>query len=547
MSETLETTLEAFYRWEKELKDDVFLRQPFGKDWVEYNWGEVGVQARRMASYLKEQLPENSKVAILSLNCAHWFMADLAIMMAGHVSVPIYPTASGKTIATILEHSEAELLFVGKLLDWDEKKGSIPKDLKKIGFFHSYDEFDSWDKVVAENKPMVESPKPDLDELASLIYTSGTTGMPKGVMISYRAFANGAKEARAFTGMTREHFFSYLPLAHCAERELVEVISIHSGSTVSFTESLETFQQNIIDVKPTVFLGVPRIWLKFQQGIEAKVGKLKLAILLKIPVINNLIKRKILAGLGLDNVKIPVSGAAALPQGTMKFFEKLGLNICEAYGLTESMAFATANVPSKRMSGTVGYCMPSSEVKIDEESGEVLLRSPCIMQGYFKEPLKTDEVMTEDGFLKTGDLGQIDNGFLRITGRVKDIFKTSKGKYVSPIPIEAQIEPELGVEQSIVIGDGLPNPVAIVSLFGKNLKNKDAYIKEVGVFLLKLNSSLESHARLSHILLVTDEWNTDNGLITPTMKIRRPQLEEKYRPLIEKHRTNKENSVIFCD
>ncbi len=544
MSQELESTLGAFYRFEEEKANAVFLRQPFGKDWKEYTWSEVGEQVRKMAAYLKASLPAKSKVAILSLNCSHWFMADLAIMMAGHVSIPIYPTAGKDTIATILEHSGAELLFVGKLWDWDSKKEAIPTDLKKIGFFHEYSSFDSWEKVVADVEPITDKPLRELDEVASIIYTSGTTGMPKGVMIDFRAFANAAKAAMNYVDIDEEHFFSYLPLAHCAERELVEIISIHSGSTVSFTESLDTFQQNIVDVKPTVFLGVPRIWLKFQQGIESKVGKAKLALLLKLPIINNVIRKKILSGLGLEKVKIPLSGAAALPAGTISFFEKLGLNICEAYGLTESMAFGTANVPSARSAGSVGRAIETSEVVIDKESGEVLLKSPCIMRGYYKEPLKTEQVMTEDGFLKTGDLGSIDsNGFLSITGRVKDIFKTSKGKYVSPIPIEATLEPELGVENLCVIGDGLPAPVAVASVFGKEFKDKDAYLKEAEVIFQKLNGGLEKHERISHILFVDDEWNPDNGLITPTLKIRRPQLEEKYMPLIEKHRKSKQKII----
>ncbi len=544
MSKEIESTLSAFYRNELQKADQVYLRQPFGNDWKEYSWQEVASQVRRMATYLKANLPANSKVAILSLNCAHWFMADLAIMMAGHISVPIYPTAGKDTISTILQHSEAELLFVGKLWDWDAKKGAIPTDLKKVGFFQEYPDFEQWDQIIAANEPMTESPVHTLDEIATIVYTSGTTGIPKGVMIDYKGLANAAEAGIQYVGLGTERFFSYLPLAHCAERELVEVISIHSGGVVSFTESLDTFQKNILDVKPTIFLGVPRIWLKFQQGIEDKVGKRKLGLLLKIPVIKNLLRKKIISGLGLDDVKVALSGAAALPTGTLKFFERLGIDICEAYGLTESMAFGTGNIPNIRKAGSVGKAMLSSEVVIDPDSGEVLLRSPSIMRGYYKEPLKTEDTLTEDGFLQTGDLGKIDDdGFLFITGRVKDIFKTSKGKYVSPIPIESKLQPELGVENLCVIGDGLPAPVAVASTFEKQIKDKDAYLKQAEVILQKLNGGLEKHEQISHILLVSDEWNTDNNLITPTLKIRRPQLEEKYKPLIEKYRKSPQKVV----
>lgn len=172
------------------------------------------------------------------------------------------------------------------------------------------------------------------------------------------------------------------------------------------------------------------------------------------------------------------------------------------------------------------------------------MKSPCIMQGYYKEPLKTEKVLTEEGYLKTGDLGTFDEqGFLNITGRVKDIFKTSKGKYVSPIPIEAKLEPELGVDNLCVIGDGLPSPVAVASVYGKTLNDQTAYVKEAEVLLQKINGCLEKHEKLSHILLVGDEWSPDNGLITPTLKIRRPQLEERYKDLIEKHRKSPQKVI----
>ncbi|NVK22957.1 MAG: AMP-binding protein [Kangiellaceae bacterium] len=546
MSElVLENTLSAFYRWEKERANEVYLRQPFGKDWKEYTWGEVAQQVRKMANYLKQNLPAQSKVAILSLNCSHWVMADLAIMMAGHISVPIYPTAGKDTISTILEHSETQLAFIGKLWDWPAKKDAVPEAMKKIGFYHQHDGIDDWDAILAKQEPMQESPEPSLDDLATIVYTSGTTGMPKGVMIDYRALANGAAAAVEYVGLEREHFFSYLPLAHCAERELAEIISIHTGSVISFTESLDTFQENVVSVRPTIFFGVPRIWLKFQQAIENKVGKAKLALLLKLPVISSIIKKKILTGLGLDNVKIALSGAAALPEGTINFFDKLGLEICEAYGLTETMAFSHANIPGARKKGTIGVAMPSAEVKISEQ-GEILLRSPCLMKGYYKEPLKTKETINEDGFLLTGDQGEIDNdGFMRITGRVKDLFKTSKGKYVSPIPIEAMLEPELGVEHLCVVGNGLPAPVVLASVYGKEFSDKASYTTEAEGLLLKINNVIEKHERLDKIIFVNDEWNTDNGMITPTLKIRRQQIEKYYEELIEKARKSPQK-IVWC-
>lgn len=542
---SLEPTLKAFYHWETVASEQVFLRQPFGNDWKEYTWHEVGQQVRKMAQYLKTSLPPKSKVAILSLNCSHWIMADLAIMMAGHISVPIYPTAGKETIATILEHSESKLLFAGKLPDWPAKKEAVANDLPKIGFYQPHSGIKEWDEVIAETEPMSESPVPDLDELATIVYTSGTTGIPKGVMIDYRALSNGAAAAAQFVDIGQERAFSYLPLAHCAERELTEIISIHTGSVISFTESLDRFQENIVSVRPTIFFGVPRIWLKFQQGIEDKVGKRKLWLLLKLPIIKNIIRKKVLEGLGLEQAKIVLSGAAALPKATMDFFDSLGLQICEAYGLTETMAFSHASKPSCRKKGSVGVTMPTAEAVL-AESGEILLRSPCLMKGYYKEPIKTSEVIDEEGYFHTGDIGTIDNdGFLFITGRVKDIFKTSKGKYVSPAPIEAKLEPELGVEHLCVIGDGLPSPVAVASIHNKTIKDRAAFTQESEQTLQKLNNQLEKHERLSKLIFVDEAWTTDNGLITPTLKVRRQQVEKHYQSIVEKH--YKKQEVIIWD
>ena len=539
----LENTLAAFYRWEQVKADQPFLRQPYGEDWKEYSWREAGQQIRKMAAYLKRELPAKSKVAILSYNCSHWVMADLAIMLAGHVSVPIYPSAGAETITTILEHSESQLVFVGKFPDWTKKADAIPNSVTAIGCFEPHQGLKDWDEVIAGEKPYEESPVPGFDELATIIYTSGTTGIPKGVLISHRILSNGAAAASQFINFKEERSFSYLPLAHCAERELTEIISIHTGSVISFTESLERFQANIQSVRPTVFFGVPRIWLKFQQGIEDKVGKTKLKILLKIPFVNSLIRKKVIQGLGLQDAKICISGAAGLPKGTSDFFKSIGIRICEAYGLTETMAFSNASSPQHWRQGSVGIPMPSAEVKI-AESGEVLLRSPCVMDGYYKEPLKTQEVLDDDGFFHTGDLGEVDeDGFLFITGRVKDIFKTSKGKYVSPVPIEATLEPELGVEHLCVIGDGLPSPIAIASVHNKSFQDKKAYHEEAVQLLQKVNNNLESHEKLAKLILVDEEWSPENGLITPTLKIRRQQIEQHYKSRLEEYQKSSETVI----
>jgi long-chain acyl-CoA synthetase len=533
---TIQSPLQKLYHWTEKQPEKTFLRQPFKGQWLHYSWKRADDEIRRMAAYLQSlNLPPQSKVAIISKNCAHWIMADLAIMMAGHVSVPLYPTIPADLIRYCLEHCEAKVAFIGKLDDWSKQRSGLPDSVKGISFpLWTEEGYENWDDIIGKTEPLKGNYIPHPTDIATIIYTSGTTGLPKGVVQSVHAFSYAAswalKEMKDITD--NERFFSYLPLSHIAERMLVELGGLYCGATISFAESLDLFAANLKDTRPSVFLAVPRIWTKFQMGILSKMPQSRLNLLLKIPVVSGLIKKKIKEGLGLDQAKYLLTGAAPLPVVTMNWFEKLDMVICEAYAMTENCAYSHLTRKENRKPGYVGTPMPNCDIQLSEE-GEVLVKSECTMMEYYKEPEKTKESITEDGYLRTGDQGEIDaEGFLKITGRVKDIFKTDKGKYVAPAPIELELSKNTFIEQVCVVGANLPQTMALVVLSadGKS-EDKDALCKSLESTLTDVNSVLDKHERMKKVVIMQDEWTVDNNLLTPTLKVKRNILEKEKTPL----------------
>lgn len=529
---TLKTPVGKFSEFVQKSPDKVFLRQPFQGKWFDYSWKQTDDQVRRMAAYLKSlNLEPQSKIAIISKNCAHWIMSDLAIMMAGHVSVPLYPTIPADMIKYVLEHSEAKVAFVGKLDDWSKQRSGVPEGVQCISYpFWTEPGYTHWDDIVKNNAPLEGNVDQSMDALLTIIYTSGTTGLPKGVIHNFHAFSYAATFAlNEMKELTQdERFFSYLPLSHIAERMLVELGAIYTGGSIAFAESLEVFAKNLQEVKPTIFLAVPRIWTKFQQGILSKMPEKRLNLLVSIPIISGIIKNKIKAGLGLDQAKYVLTGAAPLPVATMKWFEKLDIKICEAYAMTENSAYSHLTRKENRRPGYVGQLMPNVEIRLSEE-GEIQTKSHCVMLGYYKDEEKTKEAITEDGFLCTGDQGEIDkDGFLKITGRVKDIFKTDKGKYVAPAPIELALSKNTYIEQVCVVGSNLPQTMAlvVVSAEGKEL-SKEELAESLETTMKEVNTIIDKHERMKKVVVMKEEWTVENNLLTPTLKVKRNILEKK--------------------
>ena len=533
--------LDYVYDHEAKLADRVYLTQPIGGGQViDYTWRQTLEQSRCMAAHLKAQgLESGARVAILSKNCAHFFMAELAIWMAGCTTVAIFPTETAETIGYVLEHSGASLLFIGKLDTWAAQKPGVPTTLPTISFpLAPKNSYEQWDAIVGRTKPLTGRIAREGKDIAILLYTSGSTGTPKGVMHSFERITkvseNISKDITSRIGdIDDNRILSYLPLAHVFERAWVECASMVDGKThVYFAESLDTFVADLNRARPTTFISVPRLWLKFQQGVFAKMPPKKLNRLLNIPILGGIVKRKVLKNLGLDQALLAGSGSAPIPAELISWYRRLGLNMIEGYAMSEDFAYSHNSTPEINLPGCVGVPLPGVEVRISEE-GEILIKSPGQLVGYYKRPDLDAEVFTADGFFRTGDRGERRaDGLLKITGRVKELFKTSKGEYVAPAPIENSLNAHPLIEMSMVSGLGQPAAYAMVVL-GEDVrpKQKDpAFRKDVEAQLTQLlsdvNAHLAHHEKLQMIVVAKEPWTIENGFLTPTMKIRRARIED---------------------
>ena len=534
--------LQRLYYWEKTAPDRVAATQPtVGGAVRDYTWREMLDQSRRMATHLQSLgLEHGDRVAILSKNTVHWLMSDFAIWLAGGVSVPLYPTLAPGTIRQILEHSGSRLLFVGKLDGWQHMQSGVPKALPCISHPLSPDaaksDYPQWDEICATATPLMGEPVRRGDELATIIYTSGTTGAPKGVMHSFAAFAWAVQAGLSritMNGGTR--MLSYLPLAHVVERALVEHGQLATGMRVYFADSLATFAADIQRARPTVFFSVPRLWLKFQHAVLARIPSARLDRLLRVPVIRGLVSRKILSTLGLDQCIFAAGGAAPMPPELLRWYARLGLNIAEGYGMTENLAATHLTVPADQAFGTVGRTYDGVQCRLDAFNGEIQIKSPATMLGYYKEPEMTRHAFTDDGWMHTGDKGALDAaGNLVITGRVKDLFKTSKGKYVAPAPIEEKLVMQPDIDACCVTGANLAQPIGLAML------NEDAARKATDLagrieleaslagFLGAMNETLDPHEQLECVVVMTEAWTVDNDLVTPTLKVKRNRIDERF-------------------
>ncbi|MCM2252601.1 MAG: AMP-binding protein [Ramlibacter sp.] len=525
---------------EKERARKVYLTQPVGGGRViDYTWAEVVGQARRMACHLLSMdFERGARIAILSKNCAHFFMAELAIWMAGGTTVAIFPTETAETVRFVLEDSEASLLFVGKLDIWEQQARGVPEGLPCIALpLAPATPYDTWDAIVARTDPVLGKPHRSPDELAMLIYTSGSTGQPKGVMLPFSAVTRASvgivNYMRSILGEGGDHrMISYLPLAHSFERAWVECASLVDGSAhIFFAEALDTFVADLQRARPTTFISVPRLWLKFQQGVFAKMPPAKLDRLLRIPLLGRLVGRKVLKGLGLDKVRRAGSGSAPIPAELIAWYRRLGLKLVEGYGMTEDFAFSHSSSERLSAPGYVGVPLPGVQARLSED-GEILIKAPGQFAGYYKRPDLNAQAFTEDGFFRTGDQGERGpDGLLKLTGRVKDLFKTAKGEYVAPAPIENMLNAHPMVELSLVSGVGQSAAYAIVVL-AESIRPRldDPAVRsqvqaELGRLLENVNGELALHERLRMIVVAREPWSIENGCLTPTMKIRRSRIE----------------------
>ncbi len=548
---TSKLLLDFVYDHESARADQIYLTQPLGAAGngavIDYTWKETMNQARRMATHLQSLgFEPGARIAILSKNCAHFFMAELAIWMAGYTTVAIFPTEGADTVKFVLEHSEASLLFVGKLDTWDKQLPGVAASLPRIAFpLAPKTAYDSWDAIIGRTAPMPGRPQRKATDLAMLIYTSGSTGQPKGVMHNFgriTAVSEGiaGRMAETLGKGSAKRALSYLPLAHVFERAFVECFSYLDGNLhVFFADSLDTFVADMNRAKPTIFISVPRLWLKFQQGVSSKMPPAKLNRLLSIPLIGKLVAKKVLTGLGLDQVKLAGSGSAPMPRELVVWYRRLGLNLVEGYAMTEDFAYSHTMTQTMNEPGYVGTPYDGVQVRISDV-GEILIKSPGQMVGYYKRPDLDAEVFTDDGFFKTGDQGERrPDGQLKITGRLKELFKTGKGKYVAPAPIENRLNSHPMIESSMVSGVGQAASYGLIVLNEElRPKMKDpavrAEVTEAMTALLnETNKDLADYEQMKMLVIAPEPWSIENGCLTPTMKIKRGKIEAQVAPKVD--------------
>ena len=520
----------------KNKPNDTWLHQPTNGVWKSYTIAEVIDEGSRVANnLLKQGIEPGDRVAILAKNSYAWLAADFGMMLAGIIPVPIYSTASSETIDYVLEHSEAKLCFVGKLDDCSAAQASLAS-IPVITLPDANAEYtgaQDWQSILDTSTPLDSYHSPKAADMATIVYTSGSTGKPKGVVLTHGNLGAAAVETknRMVGGDELHRIMSYLPLAHITERSVVAITSIYGKVELFFSEGLETFVDELHHCQPTDFISVPRLWAKFQAKVLAQIPDEQL--------------QEMLAGDGGDAVAAAIrdklgfgscgnygSGSAPISPALLEWFHRIGVDIAEGWGMTETSGLACSNQPfTVEGMGTIGTPLACNEMKLSDE-GEVLIRGEAIFEEYYKNPTATAESFAE-GWFRTGDKGVKDeNGAYRITGRVKEQFKTAKGKYVAPVPIESRLATNSLIEQVCVLGSGRPAPMAIVVLNDQGL-SKEQIKTNLEKTLSDVNQQLESHARLDRIAISETTWDVENDLLTPTMKLKRDKIEAFYRASID--------------
>jgi len=558
----------------------LFLRA--GERWLPITWKEYARAVTRLGNaLLSEALQPNDRVALWSANRPEWQIADLAILHAGLATVAIYQTLAPDQVKYLLSHSESKVLIVEnrQLLDRIvEMRAQLPSLQRVIlieGEASGLEQWViNWEQALRRGDDFSRG-RPGLlasrwqalqpEDTASLIYTSGTTGVPKAAILTHRNLTwTAATTLQCFRGDANDRVVSYLPLAHVLERVVSHLRQLCTGCQVYFCPTVDQVMLVVREVHPTYLTSVPRLWEKIYAGIRAKMdlvsgprrairdwallmGALRTAayeqhkapapwVRWQWALADKLVFAKIRQTLGFDKIQICISGSAAVSPDMLRFFYGLGLEILEGYGLTETTAPATFNRPGEARFGTVGPPMPGVEVRIASD-GEILVKGNNVFSGYFKDPKATQEALV-DGWLKTGDIGELDKyGYLKITDRKKDLFKTSGGTYVAPGAMETQLRSQHGIGQAVVLGDGRPFVAALFTL-DRDAPESRAGPDDPGAKRIVDEAVAAVNRGLSHPeqikkwrILDTDFVVGDE--LTPSMKVKRKRIAEKYAAEIE--------------
>lgn len=554
-NDTFPTALHAFYHWEQVRANEVFLRaraRPHAAGevtWATWTWAEFGDQVRRCVTMLEEMLPvPGSRVAIMSRNCPHWFIADVAIQLAGHVAVPVFTTMRADNVKFIMDLTSTGFFFLGESENWDEVRGVLAPDIPVLAFPGTHEGeagVGGWAEWVDVKAPAQGQPVPAADEMRSIIFTSGTTGEPKGVMYSLNTFRDmAALIINVHKGGAGTRMISYLPLAHAAERVFVETVALLVGGVVTFNHSAETFAEDMRATLPHVFFAVPRIWTKFQQGVLSRFPQEELDKRLADTARAEATRNQVRQALGLQDAHYTITASAPLSAAAHRWWESVGITLLELYGQTELIPLSI-ETPARRKTGMMGQAPDGVEIRI-ADNGEILGRGRPIMMGYYKRPELTAATVV-DGWLHTGDTGEVDeDGYLRVTGRVKEIFKGAQGKYVAPTLVENVFGTHALVEQLCLMGSGLPrNVMVLVVAEGAGAGRSDEQIGEaLRAHAGSANERLDPHERIGALLLTRTPWTIANSMLTATMKMRRSVLEKAYRAKAEEVTANAQRDRI---
>ncbi len=567
---------------EKFPKDDAFSVKRNGK-WEKFSTQYIKEKADLFSLGLIELgFKKGDKIATVSNNRPEWNIVDFGMEQIGVVHVPIYPTIGETEYKHILSHSDSKILIVSSKERFDFIN-PIAKEIDNIEKVYSFDKIEnvpSFEEIIQLGEKNKEKHSETLkklrdevneNDLSSIIYTSGTTGLSKGVMMTHKNFVRNVIDSSVAVPKDAEIGISFLPLNHVFER-MINYLYIYLGIRVYYAESMETLIENIQEVKPHLFAAVPRIFEKLYDKIYStglalkgikkaiffwalKIGEqydemkdMGALYRFKLKIADKLVFVKWREVLG-NRIKVVVSGGAALQPRLARVFGAAGIPILEGYGLSETAPVIAVNRPGEVRAGTVGKLLDSAEVKIADD-GEILFKGPNLMPGYYKDPEKTKQAIDEEGWFHTGDTGELNGRILKITGRTKEIFKLSTGKYVAPELVENKMKESPFIEQIMVVGEGEKYTAAIVCpafehLHGwasiHNISFKDNYelitnekvIKKYEQEIEKFNARLDKSMKIKKFSLVCEEWTPETGELSPTLKLKRKILIKKYKTKLD--------------
>ena len=589
------TIIDLFAQNVERLPDRPALRWRTGDDWTALSWGEYGERVRDLAAGLIGLgVERGDRVAILSGNRPDWHLMDMAIISAGAISVPIYSTSTSSQISYMLQDSGAVVCAVESASQLTKvllRKAELP-DLRRIVVFDPVDGLDddlvgSFDRLRSDGRALrrvrdvdVEQRTREIaaDDVITIVYTSGTTGPPKVTVLTHGNVMETVRSLTSVVSIDRnDRFLSFLPLSHIAERVTSHFGQIVAGGETWFARALTTVPDDLRDCRPTVFFAVPRVWEKFRDAIEVRLERQpeavqhtfaryvelglevvahrergaplstvdRLRYLGLDQTIGSLLRRQ----LGLDKARILVSGAAPIHEDLLRWFQAIGLDIAEVYGQTEDCGPTTLNPPDAIRIGTVGPPLPGVDVRIAAD-GEILVRGPNVCVGYHGKPEATAELIDAEGWMHSGDIGELDDhGYVRITGRKKDLIVNAAGKNIAPQSIETALGAEPFISNAVVVGDRRPFLVALITLDQANvgawasehdrvtdeeaLGQDPEVLAEVGAAVTRVNETRSNVERIKRWHILPGQLTIDSGELTPTLKVKRSVVLERYASLID--------------